>query len=74
MTYAVIDIYCRSCTGPPAAVTFDIDDTFDVAHGNQELALFRAHYDERCFLPMRACEAANARPVPPAPITSVPNS
>jgi len=63
MTYAMIDIYCRSYARPPAAVTFDIDDTCDVAHGNQQLALFHAHYDERCFLPIHVYDAANARPV-----------
>jgi hypothetical protein len=46
-----------------AAVTFDIDDTCEVAHGNQQPALFHAHYDERCFLPIRLYDAANARPV-----------
>ena len=63
MTYAMIDLYCRSYDRPPAAVTLDIDDTCDVAHGNQQLALFRAHYDERCFLPIHVYDAANARPV-----------
>jgi hypothetical protein len=29
---------------PPAAVTLDIDDTLDVVHGHQQLALFNAHY------------------------------
>jgi Transposase DDE domain group 1 len=52
MSYAMIDLYCRSYDRPPAAVTFDIDDTCDVVHGNQQLALFHAHYDERCFLPI----------------------
>ena len=37
---------------PPQAVTLDIDDTCDVAHGHQQLSLFNAHYDERCFLPI----------------------
>src|SRR5208283_3219774 len=63
MTYAMIDTYCRSYARPPAAVTLDIDDTCDVAHGNQQLALFHAHYDERCFLPIHVYDAANARPV-----------
>src|SRR5271165_4060888 len=63
MTYAMIDVYCCSYAHPPAAVTFDIDDTCDVAHGNQQLALFHAHYDERCFLPIHVYDAANARPV-----------
>ncbi len=30
---------------------------------NQQLALFHAHYDERCFLPIHVYDAANARPV-----------
>jgi hypothetical protein len=63
MTYAMIDLYCRSYDRPPATVTLDIDDTCDVAHGNQQLALFHAHYDERCFLPIHVYDAANARPV-----------
>ena len=63
MTYAMIDVYCRSYPQPPTAVTLDIDDTCDVAHGNQQLALFHAHYDERCFLPIHVYDAANARPV-----------
>jgi hypothetical protein len=63
MTYAMIDLYCRSYTRPPAAVTLDIDDTCDVAHGDQQLALFHAHYDERCFLPIHVYDAATARPV-----------
>ena len=43
MTYAMIDIYCGSYPRPPAAVTLDIDDTVDVVHGHQQLALFNAH-------------------------------
>ena len=30
----------------------DIDDTEDRVHGGQQLALFNAHYDSRCFLPI----------------------
>ena len=51
ITYAMIDLYCASYPCPPAAVTLDIDDTLDVVHGHQQLSLFNAHYDERCFLP-----------------------
>jgi error-prone DNA polymerase len=63
MTYAMIDTYCRSYARAPAAITLDIDDTCDVVHGNQQLALFHTHYDERCFLPIHVYDAANARPV-----------
>ncbi len=43
MTYALIDRYCASYARPPATITLDIDDTCDVVHGNQELALVHAH-------------------------------
>ncbi len=63
MTYAMVDIYCASYPRPPAAVTLDIDDTVDVVHGHQQLSLFNAHYDERCFLPIHVYDTATSRPV-----------
>jgi hypothetical protein len=44
-------------------VTLDIDDTLDVVHGRQQLSLFNAHYDERCFLPIHVYDTATSRPV-----------
>jgi hypothetical protein len=63
MTYAMIDIYCASYAHPPAAVTLDIDDTVDVVHGHQQMSLFNAHFDERCFLPIHVYDTATSRPV-----------
>jgi len=63
MSYAMIDLYCASYARPPEAVTLDIDDTVDVVHGHQQLALFNAHYDERCFLPIQVYDTATSRPV-----------
>jgi hypothetical protein len=63
MTYAMVDIYCASYTKPPACVTLDIDDTVDVVHGHQQLSLFNAHYDDRCFLPIHVYDTATSRPV-----------
>jgi Transposase DDE domain group 1 len=63
MTYAMVDLYCSSYARPPAAVTLDIDDTCDVVHGNQQLSLFHAHYNERCFLPIHVYDTATSRPV-----------
>lgn len=63
MSYAMIDLYCASYPRPPAAVTLDIDDTVDCVHGHQQLALFNAHYDERCFLPIHVYDTATSRPV-----------
>lgn len=44
-------------------MTLDIDDTLDVVHGHQQLSLFNAHYDERCFLPIHVYDTARSRPV-----------
>jgi hypothetical protein len=63
LTYAMVDIYCASYAVPPAAVTLDVDDTVDVVHGHQQLALFNAHYDERCFLPIHIYEGTTGKPV-----------
>jgi hypothetical protein len=60
---AMVDLYCASYTTSPAAVTLDIDDTVDVVHGHQQLSLFNAHYDERCFLPIHVYDTATSRPV-----------
>jgi len=60
---AMVDLYCASYPRPPAAVTLDIDDTVDVVHGRQQLSLFNAHHDERCFLPIHVYDAATSRPV-----------
>jgi len=63
MSYAMVDLYCASYACPPRAVTLDIDDTVDVVHGHQQLALFNAHYDERCFQPIHVYDTATSRPV-----------
>jgi hypothetical protein len=59
----MVDLYCASYPRPPKAVTLDLDDTLDVVHGHQQLSLFNAHYDERCFLPIHVYDTARSRPV-----------
>ena len=44
-------------------MTLDIDDTCDVVHGQQQLSLFNAHHDARCFLPIHVYDTATSRPV-----------
>ena len=63
LAYAMIDTYCASYKRAARAVTLDIDDTLDVVRGHQQLSLFNAHYDERCFLPIHLYDTATARPV-----------
>jgi hypothetical protein len=59
----MVGLYCASYPTPPNEVTLDIDDTVDVVHGHQQLSLFNAHYDERCFLPIHVYDTATSRPV-----------
>lgn len=59
----LVDLWLSSYAAPPETVTLDIDDTLDVVHGHQQLSLFNAHYDERCFLPIHVYDAATGRPV-----------
>ena len=63
LTYALVDIWCRSYKKVPKAVMLDIDDTLDVVHGQQKMSAWNAHYDERCFLPIHIYDAATGRPV-----------
>jgi hypothetical protein len=58
-----IDVYCRSFVRPPQRITLDIDDTDDPVHGQQELALFNAHYDCTCFQPIHIFDALSGKPV-----------
>jgi hypothetical protein len=55
--HGMIDLWCRSHARPPRAITLDIDDTLAIVHGHQQLSLFNAHYDERCFLPLHVYDA-----------------
>jgi len=63
MGHALIDLFCASFKRVPARIVLDIDDTSDAVHGNQQLALFNAHYDDYCFQPLHIFEAATGKPV-----------
>jgi Transposase DDE domain group 1 len=60
---ALVDKFCESYRRAPCSITLDIDDTCDTVHGHQQLSLFNAHYDERCFLPIHIYEATSGKPV-----------
>jgi hypothetical protein len=63
LTAALVDRFCQSFDQEPAAITLDIDDTCDPVHGSQQLSLFHAHYDTRCFLPIHVYHVESAKPV-----------
>ncbi|CCG42364.1 transposase (fragment) [Magnetospirillum molischianum DSM 120] len=63
MMAAMVDLFCDSFADVPRRIVLDIDDTEDKAHGAQQLSLFNAHYDSRCFLPIHIYEATTGKPV-----------
>jgi hypothetical protein len=63
MMAAMVELFCDSFKDVPKRLVLDIDDTEDRVHGGQQLALFHAHYDSRCFLPMHIYEATTGKPV-----------
>ncbi len=52
MGHAMVAQYCESFRQAPRRIVLDIDDTFDAAHGAQQLCFFNAHYDEYGFQPI----------------------
>jgi len=57
LSHGMVDLWCRSHANAPKTIMLDIDDTADTVHGHQQLSLFNAHYDERCFLPIHVYDA-----------------
>ena len=57
LSHGMVDLWCKSHRHPPTGIVLDIDDTADTVHGHQQMSLFNAHYDERCFLPIHVYDA-----------------
>jgi Transposase DDE domain group 1 len=57
MARAMVDLWCQNYPRPPKAITLDVDDTADTVHGHQQLSLFNAFHDERCFMPLHVYDA-----------------
>jgi hypothetical protein len=53
----------RQLRQAPVAVTLDVDHTVDIVHGHQQLPLFNAYYNERCFQPSHVYDTTPSRPV-----------
>lgn len=63
MMAAMVELFCDSFTTVPRRIVLDIDDTGDRAYGQQQLSLFNAHHDSRCFMPIHIYEAPTGKPV-----------
>jgi DDE family transposase len=58
-----IDFFCRSYATPPHSIVLDIDDTDDLVHGGQQLALFNTHAGGHCFQPIHIFEGNSGKPI-----------
>jgi len=58
-----IDLFCKSYATPPTTIVLDIDDTADMVHGQQELALFNTHAGGHCFQPIHIFEGNSGKPI-----------
>jgi hypothetical protein len=63
MMAAMVELFCDSFKEGPRRIVLDIDDTEDRAYGGQQLSLFNAHHDSRCFMPIHIYEAMSGKPV-----------
>jgi hypothetical protein len=63
MMATMVELFCDSFAQVLRRIVLDVDDTEDRVHGRQELGLFYAHYDGRCFLPIHVYEAISGKPV-----------
>ena len=59
---ALVDQFSAHVT-PAYRDIFDIDDTFNAAHGGQQMIFWNAHYDERGFASMHVYHAGTGLPV-----------
>lgn len=59
---ALVDQFTARVT-PGNRDILDIDDTFNAAHGGQQLTFWNAHHDERGFAPMHVYHAGTGLPV-----------
>jgi hypothetical protein len=58
----VIERHRRRLKGRARRITLDLDPTDDPTHGAQQLALFNAHYDTCCYLPLLGFLTFNDEP------------
>jgi hypothetical protein len=59
--YVFIDAFLDSYAKAPECMIIDMDPTVNRVYGDQQLALFNAHYDEYCLMPFHVYEGITGR-------------
>ena len=61
MAIGFLDHFLASYVEAPPVIILDFDDTDDVVHGNQQLALFSGYHQETCYQPMHVFEGLSGK-------------
>ena len=56
-----VDHFLASYVEPPEVIVLDFDDSEDVVHGHQQLALFSGYYQETCYQPLHVYEGFSGK-------------
>lgn len=59
--YVFVDNFINSYESAPELIVIDMDPTPNRVYGDQQLALFNAHYDEYCLMPFHVYEGLTGR-------------
>jgi hypothetical protein len=59
--YVFVDNFIDSYESAPELIILDMDPTPNRVYGDQQLALFNAHYDEYCLMPFHVYEGLTGR-------------
>jgi hypothetical protein len=58
---AFVDVFVDSYSEAPEGIILDIDDTDDLTHGHQQLALFNAYHGDYCYMPIHIYEGRSGK-------------
>jgi len=61
MAVGFLDHFLDSYTEAPPVIILDFDDTEDVVHGKQQLALFSGYHQETCYQPLHVFEGLSGK-------------
>src|SRR5699024_11167208 len=61
MAQAFLEHFVASYAAPPEVIVLDLDYTDHLVYGQQEFALFNAHYGDDCYLPLLIFEGLSGR-------------
>lgn len=61
MAACLLERFVASYEEPPEIIVLDFDDTDSPLHGEQQLRLFNAYYDEYCYMPLHVYDGLSGR-------------